>query len=77
VAVSGDAAVEARLCVRPLPLDGLPITGWLPAHDDVYLVVCHSGATLAALLAELTVDEILTRRTRPDLDPYRLDRFPV
>ena len=76
-AVSGDAAVEARLCVRPLPLDGLPITGWLPAHDDVYLVVCHSGATLAALLAELTVGEILTRRTEPDLDPYRLDRFPV
>jgi len=75
--IPGDAAVEARLCVRPLPVDGRPITGWLPAHDDVYLVVCHSGATLAALLAELTVGEILTRRTEPDLDPYRLDRFPV
>ena len=73
----GAGDVEARLCVRPLPVDGLPITGWLPAHDDVYLVACHSGATLAALLAELTVDEILTRRARADLDPYRIDRFPA
>jgi glycine/D-amino acid oxidase-like deaminating enzyme len=69
--------VEARLCVRPLPVDGLPITGWLPAHDDVYVVVGHSGATLAALLAELTVAEIVGGRTEPDLDPYRPDRFPV
>jgi glycine/D-amino acid oxidase-like deaminating enzyme len=74
--VPGETAVEARLCIRPLPVDGRPITGWLPTHDNVYLVVGHSGATLAALLADLTAEEILTRRTRPDLDPYRLDRFP-
>jgi glycine/D-amino acid oxidase-like deaminating enzyme len=74
-AVPPDAPVEARLCIRPLPVDGRPITGWLPAHDDVYLVVGHSGATLAALLAELTVAEVVSGRPAPDLDPYRLDRF--
>jgi glycine/D-amino acid oxidase-like deaminating enzyme len=69
------APVEARLCVRPLPVDGKPIAGWLPAHDNAYLVVGHSGVTLAAALADLAVAEVVTGRDEPDLDPYRLDRF--
>jgi glycine/D-amino acid oxidase-like deaminating enzyme len=69
------AQVEARLCVRPLPVDGKPIVGWLPAHDNVYLVVGHSGVTLAALLAELTVAEVVAGRDEPDLGQYRLSRF--
>jgi glycine/D-amino acid oxidase-like deaminating enzyme len=73
--VPADAPVEARLCIRPLPVDGRPITGWLPGHDDVYVVVGHSGATLAALLADLTVAEVVHGRRVAALDPYRLDRF--
>jgi glycine/D-amino acid oxidase-like deaminating enzyme len=69
------APVEGRLCVRPMPIDGKPIVGWLPGHDNVYVVVGHSGATLAALLADLAVAEVVAGRDEPDLGPYRLDRF--
>ena len=70
-----DAPVEARLCVRPLPVDGLPIVGPVASHDNVYVVVAHSGVTLAALLADLAVAEVVTGRYEPDLGPYRLERF--
>ncbi len=70
-----DAPVQARLCVRPLPVDGKPVVGWLPPLDNAYLVVGHSGVTLAPLLARLTVAEVAFGRREPDLDRYRMTRF--
>jgi glycine/D-amino acid oxidase-like deaminating enzyme len=70
-----EAPVTARLCVRPLPVDGKPIVGWLPAVDNAYLVVGHSGVTLAPLLAELATAEIALGRDDPDLSAYRITRF--
>lgn len=67
--------VHATLCIRPLPIDGKPIVGWLPYLANAYLIVCHSGVTLAPLLASLAVAE-LTGRHQADLDRYRISRFP-
>jgi glycine/D-amino acid oxidase-like deaminating enzyme len=70
-----EPAVEARLCIRPLPIDGKPIVGWLPAVENVYLIVGHSGVTLAPLLARLATGEIVSGREDAVLNAYRLTRF--
>lgn len=58
---------------RALPADGLPIVG--PLGDRGYVVVTHSGVTLAPLLGELVAREVCTGEEEPRLAPYRLDRF--
>jgi glycine/D-amino acid oxidase-like deaminating enzyme len=60
-----------NLGLRPLPLDGLPITGWVPDLESLYVAVCHSGMTLGPALGELIAAEVLQGVTRAELDPYR------
>jgi glycine/D-amino acid oxidase-like deaminating enzyme len=64
-----------RLCIRPLPVDGHPVVGRLPALDNAYLAVSHSGMTLAPLLGRLIADEIVDGAEVLDLGPYRPARF--
>jgi glycine/D-amino acid oxidase-like deaminating enzyme len=68
------SAGDGRICVRPLPADGKPIVGWLPAPANAYLMVTHSGMTLGALLGRLASAELLGT-PQPVLDPYRPTRF--
>jgi glycine/D-amino acid oxidase-like deaminating enzyme len=74
------AAVESRLaeykvCIRPLPTDGYSIVSRTTGMAGCYVIVTHSGITLAAHLAALAAGEILTGNDEPTLDPYRLHRF--
>jgi glycine/D-amino acid oxidase-like deaminating enzyme len=76
--VSGleDADVlDYRVCVRPMPVDGLPIAGWLPGVNGLYVAVTHSGVTLGLRLAELVCTELISGAPAAELAPYRLDRF--
>jgi glycine/D-amino acid oxidase-like deaminating enzyme len=66
-------AVRRTVCVRPLPVDGHPIVGWLPQLRNVYLAVSHSGITLAPVLAELVDTDL--RQGADELTPYRPARF--
>jgi glycine/D-amino acid oxidase-like deaminating enzyme len=68
------SGADGRICVRPLPADGLPIVGWLPGLSNAYLMVTHSGMTLGALFGRLATAEILGTR-QAVLDPYRPERF--
>jgi glycine/D-amino acid oxidase-like deaminating enzyme len=61
----------STLCVRPLPLDGHPLVGWLPGLPNFYLAVTHSGITLAPELARLIATDILGNGS-DELEPYRL-----
>ena len=65
---------DGRICVRPLPEDGLPIVGWAPGLSNAYLTVTHSGMTLGALLGRLTTAELLGER-QAVLEAYRPGRF--
>jgi glycine/D-amino acid oxidase-like deaminating enzyme len=64
-----DAPVRTDLCIRPLPVDGLPIVGWLPPAGNAYVVVCHSGVTLAPLLARLALAEVTGGPLASTVDP--------
>jgi len=60
---------------RPVPRDGLPSIGALPAAPGYYEVVTHSGATLAALLGDLAAEEITSGQEATILAPFRPGRF--
>lgn len=71
----GDARLEtARIGVRSVAVDGMPVAGFAPNVENLYLLVSHSGATLAPVLGELVAGELLGER-RETLEPYRPTRF--
>jgi glycine/D-amino acid oxidase-like deaminating enzyme len=73
-----DSTVEsARIGIRALPSDGLPIVGWLSGLEGLYLVATHSGVTLAPYLAELVVSEVLDGGDEAQLAPFRPQRFDL
>ncbi|MDQ2067669.1 FAD-binding oxidoreductase [Xinfangfangia sp. CPCC 101601] len=63
---------EVTLAHRPVPGDGLPVIG--AALPGLWLAVMHSGATLAAITAELLAAEIDGKESA-DLAEFRPNRF--
>jgi D-hydroxyproline dehydrogenase subunit beta len=73
---AAEAGVEsARIGIRVMPEDGLPVAGRIPGHDNLYVCATHSGVTLAPLLAELATGEILHDADNPLLRTFRPARF--
>ncbi len=71
-------AVEAELaCVglRPMPADGIPIIGYLPKVDGVYVCAMHPGITLAAIVGRLASEEIIDAKVSSALYPCRPGRL--
>jgi len=60
--------------IRPIPNDGFSAVGWTPGFDGLYVVVTHSGVTLAPILAELAASEV-HGSSEELLAPFRPDRF--
>ena len=60
---------------RPMPIDGLPVLGFTRAVPNLYVALMHSGVTLAPLVGELAVMEILDGARVDILEPYRPERF--
>jgi glycine/D-amino acid oxidase-like deaminating enzyme len=74
-AVAAGRVEAARLGVRPMPLDGLPMVGAHPGMPGFYVVVTHSGVTLGPVLGALVAEELVSGRPVATLSPYRPDRF--
>jgi glycine/D-amino acid oxidase-like deaminating enzyme len=69
------APVErVRVGIRSVAQDGQPATGVAADRPGLYLLVSHSGATLAPILGRLVAGELLGEPA-PELEPYRPDRF--
>ena len=74
-AARGVPLERLTLGFRPLPMDGFPVVGALPASPDVHVAVTHSGVTLAPIIARHTTDEVLHGSRVDMLAPYRPERF--
>lgn len=66
---------RVMLAFRPMPLDGLPVVGTVPGTGDVYVVVTHSGVTLAPILGRYATQEVLSGTLVDRLADYRPGRF--
>ncbi|MEK1913442.1 MAG: FAD-binding oxidoreductase [Pseudomonas chlororaphis] len=74
----GVASIELEsACVglRPMPVDGTPIVGYLPDIGGVYVCAMHPGVTLAAIVGRLASEEIIDGQGSPALAPCRPERF--
>ena len=70
------AGLEAvRIGVRPLPVDVMPVIGWVPGAEGVYVIATHSGITMAPLLGELAAAEMLEGSSASLLASFRPDRL--
>jgi D-hydroxyproline dehydrogenase subunit beta len=69
--------VDQQVCVRPMPTDGQSIVGRIPGAEWLYVVVTHSGVTLAAHLSRLIAAALAGPPGPPPagLAPYRPGRF--
>ncbi len=75
-ALRGARVDLARIGVRSVATDGLPVAGFAPDIENLYVLVAHSGATLAPVLGRLVAAE-LTGETSQRLQPYRPARFSL
>lgn len=73
--IGGGQAEAARIGVRPIPRDGLPAVGPWSGLSGYYVVVTHSGATLAAILGRLAASEILGGQDASELASFRPGRL--
>lgn len=64
-----------QIGLRALPEDLLPAVGWTPEVDGLYVVVSHSGITLAPVLGELVAAEVAEGVDDPLLADFRPTRF--
>lgn len=74
----GIASIEPEVaCVgfRPVPADDVPIIGYLPRSQRVYVCAMHPGVTLAAGVGRLASEEILEGTVVASLNAFRPDRF--
>tara|TARA_B100001123_G_scaffold176158_1_gene202105 strand:+ start:751 stop:1857 length:1107 start_codon:yes stop_codon:yes gene_type:complete len=60
--------------LRVMPKDGLPIIG-LYENSNVYIVMTHSGVTLAPILSNIIKTEIVDKEHVSEIDFYRINRF--
>jgi glycine/D-amino acid oxidase-like deaminating enzyme len=65
---------SATVGIRPLPVDGVSVVGWVPTVEGLYVIVTHSGVTLAPILAELAAREV-HGSVEARLAPFRPHRF--
>lgn len=63
-----------RVGWRPIPWDGFPSVGPLPATPGYYEAITHSGITLCGIIGRLLADEILSGAMSPLFASFRPDR---
>ena len=66
---------SARVGVRPIPGDGLPVLGRASALPNFHFAVSHSGATLCVHAGALVAAEVLGEDHSAELAAFRFERF--
>ena len=65
----------AQVGLRPFPVDGTPIIGYLPTVGGVYVCAMHPGVVLAPVVGRLASEEIIDGSVCAALEPCRPGRF--
>ena len=65
----------AAIGLRPMPVDGVPVIGYLPTIEGVYACVMHPGVVLAAIVGQLASGEIVDGQPASALQACRPARF--
>lgn len=60
---------------RPLPLDGLPIIGFINSNQDSYVASMHSGISLGPIVGKIVAQEITENINNNLLNNFRPSRF--
>ena len=74
-AIADAKAIPTPVGYRPMPLDGFPIVGFTKAVPNLYIVLMHSGVTLAPLVGEMAALEIVDDVQVEWFRSYRPERF--
>jgi D-amino-acid dehydrogenase len=76
-ALSRARMLEARVGLRPVSADGLPILGRSPKHPNLYVATGHAGYGLEVgpYSGALVADSICGRPSPVDLGPFAPERF--
>jgi glycine/D-amino acid oxidase-like deaminating enzyme len=72
---AGASLEQSQIGLRALPIDGWPVCGWINSIGGLYVVVTHSGITLAPLLSRLAAEEIVEGVEAAVLSQFRPSRF--
>ncbi|MCX7289697.1 FAD-binding oxidoreductase [Janthinobacterium sp.] len=72
-----DAIAPEFACVglRPMPVDGVPVIGYLPQVDGAYVCAMHPGVVLAGIVGQLVSGEIVGGQQASALEACRPARF--
>ncbi|MDA9032772.1 FAD-binding oxidoreductase [Gammaproteobacteria bacterium] len=71
-----DVEVESvEIGWRPLPLDGLPIVGFIDSKKDTYVASMHSGISLGPIVGKIVAHEITENIYNNLLKEFRPSRF--
>jgi D-amino-acid dehydrogenase len=72
------ARVESTWCgLRPMIADGLPVVGWAPGVQGVFVATGHAmlGFQLGPLTGKLACEAVLGDAPSLDVTPFGADRF--
>ncbi|MDN2714157.1 FAD-binding oxidoreductase [Janthinobacterium sp. SUN120] len=65
----------ACIGLRPMPVDGVPIIGYLPQVEGAYVCAMHPGVVLAGIVGQLASGEIVDGQPASALEACRPARF--
>jgi D-amino-acid dehydrogenase len=74
----GQTQTVSEWCgLRPCTADGLPVVGWAPQHEGVFVATGHArmGLTLGPITGRLVSECILDGAPSLEIGPLRADRF--
>ena len=74
-ALANAEPVRVPVGYRPMPIDEHPIIGFSSATPNIYVLLMHSGITLAPIVGELASMEIVENLKIESLSDYRPSRF--
>ena len=74
-AIADAKAIPTLVGYRPMPLDGFPVLGFTASVPNLYIALMHSGVTLAPLVGEMAMLEIVDDVRVDWFDTYRSERF--